>query len=128
MFNTLAFTFSVAKSSYKDSAFRCRHYSSRAHTYRLSKLLKSGAVSAKDANYTHQLSDCQPARGKFLAAVVGVDGDIVVRQIAGPDIGLGRTTIQVDAHYDFISAHHPLTVFFAVGWIALTILGDEHIS
>src|SRR5512146_3305772 len=42
--------------------------------------------------------------------VVGVDADVVVREVAGPHGGAGGAAVQVDAHGDLASLHHALAV------------------
>src|SRR3990167_5289978 len=51
------------------------------------------------------------------AAVVGVDTDVVVRQVAGPHRGGRLATMQQHTHRDFTLLHHALAVGLAVIWI-----------
>src|SRR5664279_703447 len=57
-----------------------------------------------------------PCRRGAMASrpVVGVDLHVVDAQVAGPDRGLARTTMQRDAHRDLALLHDALAVFLAV--------------
>src|SRR5690606_2488830 len=63
-----------------------------------------------------------------LRPVVGVDADVVVREIAGVDRFAGLAAAQRDAHGDFGFFHDPLAVFFAVVGVALAAAGDQHVA
>ena len=62
-----------------------------------------------------------------LRTVVGVDADVVVRQVAGPHGGAGRAAVQVDAHGDLALLHHALAVLFAVVRMAAALRRDVHV-
>ncbi len=73
---------------------------------------------------------CHAALANHLASstsVVGVDLDVVVAQVAGPDRGRGGAAVQVDAHGDLALLHHALPVFLAVVGVAAAPGGDVHI-
>src|SRR3989344_2933948 len=61
------------------------------------------------------------------AAVVGVDADVVVREVAGPDGGGGLAAAQVHADGDFRLFHDALTVFLAVGGVAAAPRDHVHV-
>jgi hypothetical protein len=62
-----------------------------------------------------------------LAAVVGVDADVIVRQIAGPDCRLRRAAAQVDTDRYLGLLHHLLALRFAVSGVPTTAHDDMHI-
>src|SRR3990167_9917676 len=60
-------------------------------------------------------------------AVVGVDGHVVVAEIAGPHGFGGWASAQPHPHGDFALLHHTLAVFFAVAGIASPTRCHMHI-
>ena len=58
------------------------------------------------------------------APVVGVDLDVVVAQVAGPDRRRVRPAVQVDADRDLALLHHALAVFLAIGRAAAAAFDD----
>ncbi|KAF1011694.1 MAG: hypothetical protein E5299_01355 [Burkholderia gladioli] len=56
-------------------------------------------------------------------AIVGVDADVVVRQVAGPNRRAGLAAAQQYADHDLALLHHALAVGFLVGRVTATSLG-----
>ena len=62
----------------------------------------------------------QSFRKEALAAVVGVDLDIVVGEVAGIDRRSGRAAFKLDADGDFVRAHDARAVALAIGCLLYT--------
>ena len=59
----------------------------------------------------------------WLAAVVGIDGDVVMIEIAGPDGKIPRSQMQMNSDGEFVLLHE-LCEKIAVVWLWLTVVGD----
>src|SRR5262245_11360362 len=64
---------------------------------------------------------------RSLGPVLGVDGNVFVRQIAGPHRGRGPAAVEHDAHRDLALRHRALAVVLAVSGRAPSGIRDLHV-
>src|SRR5690606_12973332 len=73
------------------------------------------------------LKPCAGSMAKS-GAIVGVDADVVVREIAGVDRLLVASPAQCDTHQDFCFLHHPLAIFLGVFGVTPAIAGHQSVA
>src|SRR5262249_32178007 len=64
---------------------------------------------------------------RSLGPVLGVDGNVFVREVAGPHRGRGLAAVEHDAHSDLALRHRALAVFLAVRGRAPSGIRDLHV-
>ena len=64
---------------------------------------------------------------KHSRTVIGVDFDVVVTQITGPNGVAGLTAPQINADGDFTLLHHSLALLLAVGRVAPALGNDVYV-
>src|SRR5882672_2575362 len=85
------------------------------------------SVSTRSSSASPRLisrSSSDDIRSPRLGPVLGVDGNVFVRQIAGPHGGRGGTALQHHANRDLALSHHPLPVLLAISGSAAALLRD----
>ncbi len=62
-----------------------------------------------------------------LRTVIGVDRDVIVREVARPDRGRGVAAAECDANADLVLLHHALAIFFAITRGTAAVVNDQHV-
>src|SRR5262245_31363070 len=67
-------------------------------------MVSASAASSRRRTSRSELSDENRLSGR-LAAVIAIDADITVRQVAGPDRGTAAADADIDLEYDLAATH-----------------------
>src|SRR5258705_505425 len=82
------------------------------------------SVSTRSSSASPRLISFSSSDMRSLGPVLGVDGNVFVRQIAGPHGGRGGAAFKHHANRDLALTHHPLPVLLAISGSAAALLRD----
>src|SRR5437879_4887024 len=82
------------------------------------------SVSTRSSSASPRLISLSRSDMRPLGPILGVDGNVFVRQIAGPDGGQGGAALQYHTNRNLALSHHPLPVLLAVARRAAALLRD----
>src|SRR5689334_11617644 len=86
-------------------------------------------VSTRSSSASPRLTSFSSSDIRYpaLGTVLGVDGNVFVRQVAGPDGGRGSPALEHHADRNLALPHHPLSVLLAVPGGARALPCDLHL-
>src|SRR5882672_11619962 len=80
------------------------------------------SVSTRSSSASPRLISFSSSDMRSLGPVLGVDGNVFVREIAGPHGGRGGAALEHHANRDLALSHHPLSVLLAISGSAAALL------
>src|SRR4030095_11047496 len=88
----------------------------------------NGGSSASTRSSTPSARAISAARSSLmLRAVVGIDGDVLVRKVARPHSGRRLAATEIHADADFVLLHDALAVLFAIAGGAAAAVDHQHV-